>query len=82
MPVLAVVERESYLAAEVEGERIGHAVEIGDAAGLRDAILALAEDPARCREMGERALSLYESRYAYEVAMEQYRALAEKVLRR
>ena len=57
-------------------------MEIGDAAGLRDAILALAEDPARCREMGERALSLYESRYAYEVAMEQYRALAEKVLRR
>ena len=82
MPVLAVVEKESYLAAEVESERIGHAVEIGDAEGLCNAILALKEDPERCREMGERALSLYEGRYAYEVAMERYRALAEKVLRR
>ena len=82
MPVLAVVERGSYLAAEVESERIGRAVEIGDAEGLCNAILALKEDPERRRAMGERALSLYEGRYAYEVAMERYRALAEKVLRR
>ena len=82
MPVLAVVEKESYLAAEAEGEGIGRAVEIGDAAGLRDAILALASDRDACRQMGERALRLYEERYAYEVAMEKYRRLAERVLRK
>ena len=82
MPVLAVVEKESYLAAELARERIGYAVEIGDAAGLRDAILALAEHPERRRQMGERAGALYETRYAYEVAMEKYRELAERLLRR
>ena len=82
MPVLAVVEKESYLAVEVEDEGIGRAVEIGDAAGLRDAILALASDRDACRQMGERALRLYEERYAYEVAMEKYRHLAERVLRK
>ena len=82
MPVLAVVEKESYLAAEVEKERIGRAVEIGDAAGLRDAILELAAHPERRRRMGERAGALYETRYAYEVAMEKYRELAERLLRR
>ena len=82
MPVLAVVEKESYLAAEVEGEGIGRAVEIGDADGLRDAILELAENPEGRRAMGARAGALYESRYAYDVAMDSYRRLAEKVLRR
>ncbi len=82
IPVLAVVEKESYLAAEVESERIGRAVEIGDAEGLRNAILTLVEQPELCREMGRRAEVLYETRYAYEVAMESYRKLAEKVLRR
>lgn len=81
MPVLAVVEAGSYLASEVEGEGIGRAVTIGDGEALRDAILELAADPARRREMGERALELYRTRYAYPVAMEKYRALAERILR-
>lgn len=81
MPVLAVVEKDSYLAAELKREQIGRAVEIGDGAALRDAILELAGQPELRRAMGERALALYQSRYAYGVAMEKYRALVEKVLR-
>ena len=81
MPVLAVVEKESYLAKEVAREAIGRAVEVGDSETLKDAILFLAEHPDERRTMADRALALYEGRYAYEVAMEQYKALVEKVLK-
>lgn len=80
MPVLAVVERESYLAKEVAREDIGRAVEIGNAESLRDAILFLAEHPDERRAMADRAGKLYDERYAYEVAMEQYLRLVKRVL--
>lgn len=79
-PVLAVVEKDSYLAAEVEKEHIGHSVEIGDGEGLRDAIVAMVEDPEGCASMGYRAKKLYEEQYAYEVAMEKYELMMHKVL--
>ena len=79
-PVLAVVEKDSYLAAEVEDEKIGHAVEIGDGKGLRDAIVTMVENPGECIAMGVRAKELYKSQYAYEVAMEKYRQMMDKVL--
>lgn len=74
-PVLAVVEEDSYLAAEIEREQIGCRISIGDGMGLRDAILALAEHPEECREQGTRAKALYRSRYTKEAAMEKYRAV-------
>ncbi len=80
MPVLAVVERESYLAEEVAREDIGRAVEIGDSEALRDAILYLAEHPDVRRAMADRAGKLYEERYAYEVAMGKYCRLVTRVL--
>ena len=76
-PVLAVVEKESYLATEVEREQIGHSVEIGDGEGLRKAIIVMVEDPDGCASMGSRAKKLYEEQYAYEVAMEKYNAVFE-----
>ena len=79
-PVLAVVEKKSYLAEEVEKERIGHSVEIGDGKGLRDAIIAMVEDSTECKEMGKRAKKLYENRYAYEVAMEKYKTLFDRLI--
>lgn len=71
-PVLAVVEKDSYLAAEVEDEKIGHAVEIGDGIGLRDAIITMVEKPEECDAMGARAKELYKNQYAYDMAMEKY----------
>lgn len=79
-PVLAVVEKGSYLAEEVEKEKIGYSVEIGDAQGLRDAILVMVEDPNGCIEIGTRAKKLYKKKYEYEVAMEKYEQMANKVL--
>lgn len=81
-PVLAVVEKDSYLAKEVEEERLGHAVEIGDCEGLRDAILQMAEDPVKCRAMGERAKQLYEQEYALEIGLEKYCRVLEQILDR
>ena len=80
MPVLAVVEQGSYLAEEVAREDIGRAVEIGDSEALRDTILFFAEHPDVRRAMADRAEKLYEQRYAYEVAMEKYTQLLNKLL--
>ena len=81
-PVLAVVERDSYLASEVEGEGVGRSVELGDGAGLRDAIVELLEAPALCAEMGARAKKLYAEKYSYETAMEKYEKLMDTLCRR
>lgn len=71
-PVLSVVEKDSYLAEEVEKEQIGHAVEIGDVDGLVKAIISMVEDRDGCAAMGQRAEKLYEEQYAYDVAMKKY----------
>ena len=73
--ILAIVEKGSYLNLEVEKERIGYTVEIGDGRGLRDAILKMAENPAECARMGQRARKLYEERYNYAQAMGKYCAV-------
>lgn len=80
-PILAVVEKDSYLVAEVEDEKIGHAVEIGDSEGLKNAIIAMVENPEECKIMGARAKELYKKQYAYEVAMEKYKEAIELLLR-
>ena len=80
-PVLSVVEKDSYLAAEVEDEKIGHSVEIGDGKGLKDAILKMVENPDECNSMGKRAKELYEHKYSYEATMEKYLEMMVKVLR-
>lgn len=78
-PVIAVVEKNSYLAAEVGKEKIGYSVEIGDGLGLRDAILDMAAKPQACVEMGAKAKKLYEEQYAYDIAMKKYYQVFEKL---
>lgn len=79
-PVLAVVEPESYLAKEVEEERIGRYVETGDCEGLRNAISEMAENPEMCRQMGERAQKLYEEKYSYETAMKKFEDMVKSII--
>lgn len=79
-PVLAVVEKESYLATEVEREQIGYNVEIGDGNALRDAIIAMRENPEECKLMGYRAKELYERKYSYEIGMKKYASTLKTVL--
>lgn len=81
-PVLAVVEKDSYLADEIHTNKIGYSVEIGDAEGLKEAILSLSEDPDECKAMGTRAKKLYKEQYAYENAMKKYEELFKGILMR
>lgn len=74
-PVLAVVEKDSYLATEVELQQIGHSVEIGDSVALKTAIIDLVENSKERMEMGIRAKRLYDNLYSYDVAMKKYNSL-------
>ena len=60
---------------------VGRSVELGDGAGLRDAIVELLEAPALCAEMGARAKRLYAEKYSYETAMEKYEKLMDTLCR-
>lgn len=79
-PVLAVVEKGSYLADEVEREQIGHGIEVGDTAGLTKAILDMAEDEGTCKAMGEKAKELYRRKYDIDVALEKYARLFSRII--
>ena len=79
LPVLAVVEKDSYLAREVKREGIGLAVEVGDVDGLEKAIELLSCSPELCAGMGEKARNLYLREYDYPLGMEKYRRLVEAV---
>lgn len=71
-PLLAIVENGSYIAKEVEQEKIGYSVENGDGTGLKNAILKMVENPEERRNLGKRAKELYKREYDYEIAMRKY----------
>lgn len=76
-PILAVVEKDSYLAKEVEEQEIGYSVEVGDSDSLKEAIERMSNSPEDCAEMGSRAKMLYDSKYDISIALGKY----EKTLR-
>ena len=78
--VLGVVEKESYLEKEINEEKIGFAVEVGDYNGLKNVIIQMVENLDETKKMGERALELYDKQYDYEIAMEKYRNMFIKIL--
>lgn len=80
-PILAIVEKESYLAEEVEKEKIGHSIEIGNGKKLADAILSMLNNPQECADMGNRAKKLYAEKYSYEIAMEKYEKVISRLIK-
>lgn len=78
-PVIAVVEKESYLAKEIDLESIGFSVEIGECEKMKDYVLDLYNSPEMQEGMGYRARVLYESEYDYSVAMKKYERAVKKV---
>lgn len=71
-PAIAVIEEESEAARVISEEGCGCVVAPGDAAGFAGAVLALKEDPALCKAMGERAARALRSRYSLRAAAERY----------
>lgn len=79
--ILGVVEKDSYLAEEINEEHIGFAVEVGNQEGLKNAILNMVENREETIRMGEKALWLYNNQYDYEIAMKKYYAVFNSIIR-
>ena len=79
-PILAVVEERSYIKKEIEEEKIGYSVRVGDGEGLKNAIIRMFEEPDEMKKMGERARQLYEKNYAYEISMIKYKNLFSQII--
>ena len=78
-PVIAVVEKNSYLTKEVEKEKIGYSVTIGDGLALSNAIVSLVENPTMCSFFGNNAKKLYDNTYSYEIAMNKYKDIIDQI---
>ena len=78
--VLGVVEKDSYLEKEINEEKIGFAVEVGDYNRLKNVIIQMVENLDETKKMGERALELYDKQYDYEIAMKKYQNVFLKLL--
>ena len=81
LPVLAVVEKDSYIAAELREERAGLSSDAGDGRQLAQNILTLCQDPELCRKMSGNAARLYADRYAEDISLNKYADLFRGVLR-
>ena len=79
LPVLAVVEKDSYIAAELREKRAGLSSDVGDGRQLAQNILTLYQSPEMCGKMSENALMLYTGRYAKSIGLARYAALFEDI---
>ena len=80
-PVIAIVEKDSYLAQEVEQEKIGCFVEIGDSDRLAEMLLELQKDPGQIAQMGRAAERLYNEKYQMQIGLKKYYNLVQKLLK-
>jgi glycosyltransferase involved in cell wall biosynthesis len=81
VPILYVGPEAGRTSELVATHGVGLAVKNGDAAGLAQAVLALAHDPARARAMGARGRALHEARFRKDEALARHRTLLEEVAR-
>lgn len=80
-PVIAIVEKDSYLAQEVEQEKIGGFVEIGDSDSLADMVTELQKNPEQIAQMGRDAERLYNEKYQMQIGLKKYYNLVQKLLK-
>ena len=80
-PVIAIVEKDSYLAQEVEREKIGGFVEIGDSDSLADMVTELQKNPEQIAQMGRDAERLYNEKYQMQIGLKKYYNLVQKLLK-
>lgn len=79
-PVIAIVEKDSYLAKEVEQEEIGCFVEIGDSDRLAEMVKELQKKPDQIAQMGKTAEKLYNEKYQMQIGLEKYYEMVQKLL--
>jgi glycosyltransferase involved in cell wall biosynthesis len=71
-PIVAVCDPAGEVPSMIAAFDAGIAVEPGDAAGLAAAIVALADDRAACRAMGERARAMLQQGFRRGTALDQW----------
>lgn len=79
--VLGIVEKDSYLAKEINEKEIGFAVEIGDYNGLKNYIIKMENNIHATVKMGQNALKLYREKYDYNLAMKKYKNVFINILK-
>lgn len=79
-PIIAVMEKDLYIAKEILNENIGYAIANGDSEGLIRAVRYLQDNPLVMKSMGERAKKLYQRKYSYQEAMKKYKEVIERFL--
>lgn len=78
-PIIAIVEKDSYLAREVTDEQIGHCVEIGNVGKLVSIMKNDLLDPDKQAVMGNKSKKLYNSKYSFEIGINRYIELLIKL---
>ena len=78
--VISIGETDSYLSKEVDEEKIGCSVEVGDIKSLTEHIKYMAEHPAETAEMGRRAHQLYAEKYNKKLSLAKYNEVIASVL--
>lgn len=71
-PVIAIVEKESYLANEINECAVGITVSQGEVAQLVENIRELSRTKSKCIEFGNNARKLFDSRYTKSIANDKY----------
>lgn len=80
-PILALTGSNGEIARLVREFNCGAAVEPGDAGGLADAILRLVNDPAECRQMGDRSRAMLDQSFTRKEALRRWLNVIEAVER-
>lgn len=70
--VISIGETDSYLSKEVDEEKLGYSVEVGDTESLVKYLEKMADDPQETAEMGKRARQLYVDKYTKQKSLDKY----------
>lgn len=80
IPVVSITEKGSYLQNEIENEKIGKSITIGDSNGLAKAIKEIAQDKNYQKELAENAIWLYDREYSKKKCLEKYAELLKEIM--
>ena len=80
LPIIAIVEQESYLAMEIRQHQIGKAVNINAVKDLVEIIKKYSENKEKVKELGFNSKRVYESYYKKNMSLEKYLNMIMKVV--
>lgn len=79
LPVIAVVEPDSYLVKDISENNIGYSVSVGDGESLVEIILNMSKHNDGLHTMSDNAENLYEEKYSINIGTEKYRQMFKRI---